>query len=241
MEYVKYTYWVSGEEAGLLKERLENDDRDVFEVKKAVCIPLSARYDVGLIPPEAWRDYEFCRRQFSWQRSSRFKDMTLIISAGDLSAYGLTPETIIRSRPDFKPPSLPGPDCFPALVQNREYIESKPDEWDDIAREDPEKIKQWMKVLRLKDESFSRLLLSHSANHANFITPVYYVKDGDGEKIPYSIAPTRQVCSACLEFFNIIGSSQVRKLVEPCPGAALFAGLEANLYYEVYSPGAAAQ
>ncbi|MFH1134888.1 MAG: hypothetical protein V1816_02250 [Pseudomonadota bacterium] len=241
MPLEKYTYWVETSTAGDLRSRLEHEGLDVFVVRKAVCIPLSTRYEVGLIPPEAWRDYEFCRRQFSWQRSSRFYGMTLIISGVDLAAHGLTPETIIRAKPEFKPPPLPGPECFPALVQTRAYLDSKPAEWDDLSREDPDKIKNWQKIMGLAQEPFSRLLLSHSANHANFLSPTFFMTEDNGLKVPYSIAPTAGVCSACLEFFNIIGPSLVKKLVVPCPGAALFAGLASNTYYEVFSPRAVSE
>ena len=50
---------------------------------------------------------------------------------------------------------------------------------------------------------------------------------------PYSIAKTARVCSACLQFFNIIGRQFREKYVVPCPGASLFAGMAVNKYYRV--------
>ena len=80
-------------------------------------------------------------------------------------------------------------------------------------------------------QSYEELFITHCANHANFIEPEYYLKDE--EPIPYSLGKTTHICSACLEFFNIIGSKWKKKLVVPCPGAVLFAGLAPNRYYEV--------
>jgi hypothetical protein len=80
--------------------------------------------------------------------------------------------------------------------------------------------------------SFADLFAWHCANHANFIEPIYYLETDQGPA-PYSIARTKFVCSACLELFNIIGADWKRKLVVPCPGAALFAGMATNRYYEV--------
>ena len=64
-------------------------------------------------------------------------------------------------------------------------------------------------------QSYEELFIKHCANHANFIEPEYYIKDE--EPIPYSIGKTTHICSACLEFFNIIGSKWKKKLVVPCP------------------------
>lgn len=53
---------------------------------------------------------------------------------------------------------------------------------------------------------------------------------------PLSKRISNGICSACLEFFNIIGSRLVKKLVVPGPGAVLFAGMAPNRYYEVVHP-----
>ncbi|MEJ2522914.1 MAG: hypothetical protein P8080_08555, partial [Gammaproteobacteria bacterium] len=56
--------------------------------------------------------------------------------------------------------------------------------------------------------------------------------------VPYSIGRTGEICSACLEFFNVIGGRFRNKLVVPCPGAVIYAGLPVNRYIEVLSPAA---
>lgn len=79
---------------------------------------------------------------------------------------------------------------------------------------------------------FEKILLSHSANHANFIDPRFF-KDVRGRKTPYSIATSAYVCSSCLEFFNILGGQWPVKYVVPCMGAVQFAKLPPNDYFKV--------
>ena len=100
-----------------------------------------------------------------------------------------------------------------------------------------------MKVMGLQGMTFEELFVGHCANHANFIEPAYQVLEED-RPVPYSLGKTRTVCSACLEFYNIIGSPLSKKnmwfpargRMVPCPGAVLFAGMVPNHYYEVISP-----
>jgi hypothetical protein len=82
--------------------------------------------------------------------------------------------------------------------------------------------------------TYDELFIYHCANHANFLDPEFFIESIDGP-IPYSIGSTKQVCSACLEFFNIIGEEFKKKFVIPCPGAVLFAGMVVNQYYLIES------
>jgi len=50
--------------------------------------------------------------------------------------------------------------------------------------------------------------------------------------VPYSVTNNAEVCSSCVEFFNVIGPRD-RKLVRACPGSVVFAGLERETYYDV--------
>ncbi|MBU2549996.1 MAG: hypothetical protein KKB20_16410 [Proteobacteria bacterium] len=234
---VKYVYWLPPAEARRLGRRLETEGLDVFEVNKAVCIPLSEKHEVALVPPNAWSEYRFCRRQLSWYQGSPFRGLTLLVSTIEPPGAGLRPETVIRARTDFKPPRLPGADDLPGLTARPGYRRSRPKAWEDIHSEDPAQLEQWLKVMGLSDIRFEDLFRYHCANHANFIDPVWHVGSGNGKE-PYSIAGTARVCSACLEFYNLIGRNWPRKWVVPCPGAVRFAGLAGNVYYEVVSPAA---
>ncbi len=232
-KFEKYVYWLEKEQFDDLKEKLLGDGHDLFKAKKAVCDPLSKRVEIGYVEPDAWDKFEMCRRQMSWYRESPRSGLYLVVSSFNLSEYGITPETVIRDS-KFKPPELPGDDEKEEMIKQLSYQEIKPDEWDNVEGEDPAVIEKWMRVMGIRRMTYDELLLTHSANHANFIEPKYYVEDNGFGKVPYSISnKTKRICSACLEFFNIIGARHKKKMVVTCPGGAIYAGLAVNKYYEV--------
>jgi hypothetical protein len=172
-----------------------------------------------------------CKRPLSWYWTSPFAGKYLIISSTPLDRFGFTGPIILK-KVTFRPPRLPERKDLLRLTSHPNYMSTKPAEWDDLDAEDPARQDRWLKVMGIRDKTYRELFLTHCANHANFIEPEYFVKEG-GAVVPYSIAKTREVCSACLEFFNIIGREYKKKLVVPCPGAVIFAGLPVNAYIEV--------
>ena len=142
--------------------------------------------------------------------------------------------SLSKTLPSIRP-ALPDREEQRALIQRDSYRNSRPEEWENIGAEDREAQQKWLKVMGLQGLTFEELFISHCANHANFIEPAYQVLE-DHQPVPYSLGKTRTVCSACLEFYNIIGASFQKKYVVPCPGAVLFAGMVPNHYYEVISP-----
>lgn len=217
-----------------MRSSLDLNGRMVTEVRKAVCLPLSRRVEVGLVSPTAWDEYDLCRRQYSWYRHSPRRGQTLVVSTLPLPEPAPPLEVVIRNSA-FRPPRLPTPEELRTLMERASYRESRPEEWEKIGAVDREEQARWMKVMGLHGITFEELFVGHCANHANFIQPAYQVLEG-GRPAPYSLGKTRTVCSACLEFYNIIGSSFPKKYVVPCPGAVLFAGLVPNHFYEVVSP-----
>ena len=193
-------------------------------------MPLSPGVEIGYVPPNAWGEYLICRRQLSWYKTSPFVDRILVVSSFELQEYHFSPETTIREC-DFQPPKLPDREGKLELIEKESYQKAKPSEWENIDAEGPE-VQRWLKIMGLRNILFKELFITHCANHANFIEPTYFITDEKGI-IPYSIDKTSHICSACLEFYNIIGSDSKKKMVVPCPGAALFAGLLVNRYYEV--------
>ena len=232
--FCKYIYWFSAPEVEGLISSLTRSGLTVTEIKKAVCLALSRQVEVGLVAPEAWDNYDLCRRQYSWYRQSPRRGQTLVVSALPLPNPAPEPEVIIRNS-SFRPPRLPTPEEQRALLQRASYRDTRPDEWENIGTADREEQVRWMKVMGLQGMTFEELFVGHCANHANFIEPAYQDPE-DGRPVPYSLGKTRTVCSACLEFYDIIGSSFKKKYVVPCPGAVLFAGMVPNHYYEVISP-----
>jgi hypothetical protein len=203
------------------------------KAKKAVCVPLSKKIDLGYVPPDAWDAYDLCKRQLSWYKTSPHFGQILVVSSRDLAPWGLLEEARI-SNSKFKCRKFPGPKEQLALLDRESYQTAKPDAWEQIDSHEKKRNGRWLKIMGIHRLSYEELFVTHCANHANFIEPQYFLEDE--EPIPYSLGKTTHLCSACLELFNIIGSEWKKKLVVPCPGAVLFAGMASNRYYEVLQP-----
>ena len=140
---------------------------------------------------------------------------------------------IIIKASNFKPDRFPSSDEISQLIQSREYQNRKPSEWDKPNSLEQDFYQRWFERNRIKEPfDFDQILLSHSANHANFIDPKFLINT-DGIKAPYSIADSIHVCSSCIEFFNILGEQWPVKYVVPCIGAVQFAHLPIDQYFEV--------
>jgi hypothetical protein len=230
-EYLKFVYWIEESLFDEVKTRIESSGVCLTEAKKAVCSPLSKRVNVGYVLPETWGRFELCKRQLSWYGSSGYCGRILLVSSFDLQDFEMRYEVVIRQS-GFKPPSLPTAEEKARLIQRPSYKNARPEEWHNIDSQDPKEQEWRLKALGLRGVKFDELFVSHCANHANFIDPACFILERD-ERVPYSICKTSYVCSACMEWYNIIGGSFRKKLVVPCPGSVLFAGLIPNRYYEV--------
>lgn len=230
-EYKKFTYWLRETEFYDLENHCKKRGLKLVEAKNAACDPLSKGMEIGFVPVEAWGKNPFCKRPSSWYKASPFAGKILVISSIDLQEYHVTPETVIREC-RFRPPQLPDRKEKLRLVDQQRYQQSKPVEWEDIHSESPELHNEWLRAIGLRGVSFEEVFITHRANHANFIEPTYFIVEDSGP-VPYSIGKTSHICSACLEFFNIIGANFRKKYVVPCPGAVLYAGMIPNRYYEV--------
>jgi hypothetical protein len=228
-QYKRFCYWLECEEFSRLVEAVGNKFV-LHRAQKAFCEPLRRDVQIGYALPNVWNI--LCRRQSSWYRASAKANKILLVSAFELGEYGLEPETMIfDSR--FRPPLLPGLKEQMELVQLKRYTDMRPDEWEQITEADEERIIRHARGMGIRD-SLDQILLSRSANHANFLEPRYYLREAE-HILPYSIGKSGNVCSACLQFFNIIGSEFRTKLVVPCAGAVIYAGMRVNRYYEVRS------
>ncbi len=233
-EYKKYIYWLEEKEFSGLEDRLKEGGVEVIEARNAACDPLSKEVEIGFVPLEAWGKNPFCKRPSSWYKVSHFASKILVVSSFDLQEYRVTPETTVREC-RFRPPKLPNREEKLRLIQQGSYQDLKPAEWENIDTDGAELHKEWLRAIGLRGVSFEELFITHRANHANFIEPVYFIME-ENEPVPYSIDKTPYICSACLEFFNIIGANFRKKYVFPCPGAVLYAGMIPNRYYEVLCP-----
>jgi hypothetical protein len=134
---------------------------------------------------------------------------------------------------DFKPDHLPSYEEVLQLIKSEKYQRLKPDAWEKVDPLDKEFYQRWFER-HLPQElfDFDTIFAHHSANHANFIDPKFFIVM-NGTKVPYSIADRIHVCSSCLEFFNILGDQWPVKYVVPCIGAVQFAHLPVGQYFSV--------
>jgi hypothetical protein len=230
----KFTYWLSEVDFENLRSELAARSQPMYQVNKAVCVPLARKVKIGYIPPESWQKYKLCRRQLSWYAGSRFAGQYLVVSDFRLDDFGFFPNTIIR-KSRFRPKELPGrkPEICRQLIERESYRRLAPAEWETFDAQEIEEQERRMAIMGVRGVDYRDIFLVHCANHANFLEPKYFLDERDVGKVPYAIEQTKRICSACLEFYNIIGEGFRKKLVVPCPGAVLFAGMGVNRYYEV--------
>ncbi|HDZ90667.1 MAG: hypothetical protein DRG82_06540 [Deltaproteobacteria bacterium] len=230
--YIKHVYWVTKEEEKELRSELEARGRKLKSAKGIVCTPLDPINKIASVAPEVWGDT--CSRQGSWYRHSNKNGRYLIISSFELEDYRDRKEAVITVS-DFVPPRLATDDQKNDLVKDPLIQEMMPDEWRHV--EDIEKriYLRWARRLGSDVENYDFLYLSHTANHANFIHPRFFVEDGTGI-VPYSIDRSAHLCSCCLELFQVLGGQHKKKMVAPCPGATIFARLKPDRYLQVERP-----
>jgi hypothetical protein len=230
--YIKHVYWLTEKEERRLRSELAAQGRKLKSAKGIVCTPLDPLNRIASVAPEVWDDT--CSRQGSWYRHSNKNGLYLVISSFELEGYQDHKGAIITVS-DFVPPRLATDEQKNALVEDPRLREKMPAEWRHV--EDIEKriYLRWARRLGSEVEDYNFLYLSHTANHANFIHPRFFVEDGK-TIIPYSIDRSAHLCSCCLELFQVLGAQYKKKMVAPCPGATIFARLEPNRYLQVESP-----
>ena len=228
--YKKFCYWVDFHGLRRVRENFEERRIELPDEARIPCRVLRASSEIVYLAPPAWDG--FCKRRTSWYRKSERAEKFLIVSSSPLELPGLESPIVILGS-NFAPHRFPSSDEISQLIQLKPYQMRKPVEWDEPDPLEREFYQRWFERSR-KDEAFDfdKILLSHSANHANFIEPKFFV-DRNGDKAPYSISDSIHVCSSCIEFFNILGEQWPVKYVVPCIGAVQFAHLPMDQYLEV--------
>ncbi len=224
--YIKHIYWLEEDEHDHLREELKASGLRLKPAKGVVCTPLDERNRIASVPPEVWGGT--CARQGSWYRASPKCGLHLIISSFELdpSRYAKA-GTITKS--DFTPPRYADEEEKAEMIQDRDFICRMPVEWQAVPEAEKAIYLRWAKRLGSQVEDYEFLYLSHTANHANFLKPRFFISP-EGSPIPYSIDHSAHLCSCCLELFQILGPEFPRKLVAPCPGATIFARLKSDEY-----------
>ncbi len=230
MDYQKFCYWVDLHGLKKVREDIEQTGSELDDEARIPCRVLRPSTETIFLAPPAWNG--FCKRRTSWYRKSEMVEKFLIVSNSPLNLPDID-HPIIITESNFKPDRFPSSDEISRLVQSREYQKRKPSEWDKPDPLEKDFYQRWFERNRIKEPfDFEKILISHSANHANFLDPKYFATL-NGCMIPYSIADSIHVCSSCLEFFNILGEKWPVKYVVPCIGAVQFAHLPMDRYFEV--------
>jgi hypothetical protein len=231
--YKKYCYWLDLNGFTSVKKLLEEEGNQGTGETHLPCRVLKTSTELGYVAPSAWNG--FCKRRTSWYWKSDKAEKILIVSNKPWGIPGgKDPITVVDS--NFKPDRLPSWKEILELIASDEYRKRKPKEWDKPAPIEKDFYQIYFERYGVTDSfDFEKLLKHHSANHANFLDPKFYIVLNES-KVPYSIADTIHVCSSCLEFFNILGGQWSLKYVVPCIGAVKFAGLPMDQYFEVTAP-----
>jgi len=230
MAYQKFCYWVDRKDLEKVRKSCKEKGIELEDEARIPCRVLRASQEVAYLGPPAW--YGLCKRRTSWYWGSEKVSRYLIVSNTPFDHLDIeNPIRVMEST--FKPDRFPSPNEIVQLVESQEYQRRKPKTWENVEPIEKDFYQAWFERHQIKEPfDFDKIFAIHSANHANFINPKYFITL-DGLMVPYSIADSIHVCSSCLEFFNILGSQWPIKYVVPCIGAVLFAHLPMDQYFEV--------
>jgi hypothetical protein len=224
--FIKHIYWLTKDEEARLREELAGQDMEMVSAKGIVCRPLDGVDEISSVAPEVWN--QTCSRQGSWYRASDKNGLYLLISSFELEGYeDKKAATITES--DFDPPNLATSEEKKAMIHDPQFARQVPPQWKEANDTEKRIFLRWARRLGSEAKDFEDLHMSHTANHANFIRPRFFVKEKE-RIIPYSIDRSAHLCSCCLELFQVLGTQHDRKLVAPCPGATIFGRLKPNRY-----------
>jgi hypothetical protein len=226
LTYIKHIYWLTKEEEANLREELATSNIKLKSAKGIVCTPLDAINKITSVAPDIWNDT--CNRQGSWYRTSEKNGMYLVVSSFELTNYGDYKAAVITES-DFIPPRLASLEDKNILVQDELIKRRIPEEWLHPRESEKKIYLRWARRLGSDVQDYNFLYLSHTANHANFIDPHFFISIGE-DIVPYSIDRSAHLCSCCVELFQVLGSQYKKKMVVPCPGATIFARLKPDRY-----------
>jgi len=231
IKYVKYIYWLPEEGEKDLRFELDSRNIRLKSGKAVVCTGLDEITKIISVSPEVWDGT--CRRQGSWYRRSDKSGQYLIISSFELDGFERYKAAVI-TRSDFLLPRRVTREEKGEMIRDEEFKVLVPEEWYAVSDLEKRLWTRWARRLG-SEEDWDSLFLTHTACHANFIKPRFFV-ESDGQKVPYSIDRSANLCSCCLELFQIVGTAWRKKLVAPCAGAVIFSRLLKDSYLLVEKP-----
>jgi len=231
IKYVKYIYWLSEEREKDLRFELDSRNIRLKSGKAVVCTGLDEITKIISVSPEVWDGT--CRRQGSWYRRSDKSGQYLIISSFELDGFERHKAAVITQSDFFLPRRVTRQEKG-EMVRDEEFKVLVPEEWYAVSDIEKRLWTRWARRLG-SEEDWDSLFLTHTACHANFIKPRFFI-ESDGQKVPYSIDRSANLCSCCLELFQVVGTAWRKKLVAPCAGAVIFSRLPKDRYLLVEKP-----
>ena len=229
--YQKFCYWLNQEELEENRGTLEEAGMPLAEEVRIPCRVLRTSSEICVAPPSAWEG--FCKRRTSWYWASEKAGKFLVVSNRPVNVSGSTDKILIVES-NFKPDRFPSPEEIQELSKSVSLQKRKPRLWDKIDPVEKDFYQRWFERYGGKEPfDFEMIFMYHSANHANFLDPRFFITMNDNVKVPYSIADSFHTCSSCLEFFNILGEQWPLKYVVPCLGAVQFAHLPRDQYFKI--------
>lgn len=223
---IRHVYWLTEDEDDALWEDMKARSVRMNRVKDIVCKSLAETGKISNVAPEVWNSA--CARQGSWYRASDRNGLHLVVSPFELEDYAEKRAATI-SPSEFDPPRLATRSEKGSLAGDPEFADRIPPEWERIDEKQKKTYLRWARRLGSRTDDYEFLYLTHTANHANFLKPRFFIEK-DRTIVPYSIDRSAHLCSSCLEYFQVLGTLYPEKLVAPCPGAAAFAGLKPDRY-----------
>lgn len=230
--YQKHIYWLTQDQESQLETDLKSRHIKLKHAKGIVCTPLDKINKITSVAPEVWD--ETCGRQGSWYRTSDKNGLYLIISAFELDGFEARRAAVITES-DFVLPQPASLTEKQRLFEDPRLQEKMPARWRHVDEMEKRIYLRWAKRLGSSVQDYDQLYMTHTANHANFITPKFFIETSESI-VPYSIDKSAHLCSCCVELFQVLGSEFKKKLVAPCPGATIFARLKPNRYLLVEKP-----
>lgn len=229
---IRHLYWFPKRKFRRLKKELIRTGTRVVPARLTPCQVMSCEPGVVYYAPHAvWS--RVCRRQGSWYRASHRCGDIMVMSSDRLAEHHDRFRTKELAASDFVPESLPGESELVELTRAPAYEEGKPEGWEAITWRDSWFFKILFTLKRVwgKGEGLPEHWVAHRANHANFLEKSF-VTEWDGEEVAHSVTESKRICSSCVEFFGVSGDDS-RKLVRPCPGSVMLAGLESDVFMDV--------
>jgi hypothetical protein len=232
--YKKYVYWLNAEQVSVLKKVLEEQKIKLKQAKGIVCTPMDRINKIAIVAPEIWN--ETCARQGSWYRTSEKNGLHLIISSFKLDEFEAQWAAVI-SESDFVLPQPAAQAEKDLLLADPGLQERMPDRWKQVGETEKRIYLRWGKRLGATIPDYHQLHMTHTANHANFINPRFFLETSEG----HHALLHRQECPFMFLLCGAVSGSGFpiqKKLVVPCPGAVIFARLKPDRYLLVEKPPA---